>query len=360
MWRTMLMLAGLLVHGSVWLDDHPLFLFIDLVSKSFRMGVFFAISGFLAARAMVRHGTTRWLRTRLIQLGIPALFGIAILSPLVSLAAILRADPRVPTLLPFEWHHLWFLYGLLLYSGVIAVGARSLDVQRVCTKATAYLIAAPDSARVALLFVTLASALLLVSVTATIQLALPVSYAIAFSQVKLIAAYLPMFLLGAITATSTTIRDRVLAVKGAWAVLSLLVLICFATTVAQRYLPRPFAEQIEVQVRMIGATLGPPFAFVVVMRSALLITRVGPLTRSLSDASYTIYLLHFPALVFSNVLLLRSTLPPLAIYAISVTGVGIACYLFHVHVVRRVAILALLLNGRLAVARMPAGVAVST
>lgn len=356
-WRTMLMLAGLLVHGSIWLDAHPLFLLIDLVSKSFRMGVFFAISGFLASRAIIRHGTSRWLRTRLVQLGIPALFGVSVLSPLMWSITVLHADPRTPIPLLFDWYHLWFLYGLLLYSGAVAAGYRSARVRRWCATATTHLVEAPHGLRITLLAAALVSALSLGSVAAAMQSTLPAAYAAAFNQVSLIAAYLPMFLLGFATGSSASIRHRVLAVKGVGVILTLLVVACVATTAARFCLPQPFGEQIEAKVRLVGATLGPPFAFVAVMRAALLITHVGPLTRRLSDASYTIYLLHAPALSISNAALVRSSLHPIVAYAISIVAAGVICYLFHVHVVRRVAVLALLLNGRVAAGRTPIGVA---
>ncbi len=351
------MLAGLLVHGSVWLDPHPLFLLIDLISKSFRMGGFFAISGFLAARAMTRFGVKRWLRVRLIQLGTPALFGWSVLSPLMWLIAVLHAGSRAPNLLLFDWNHLWFLYGLLLYSGVVAATSRSVRVHRWCAKAAAYLIAAPHHARIALLAGALVSAVTLSSIGLAMRAMLPLAYAAAFNQFELIAAYLPMFLLGYATASSIAIRDRVLAVKGVWLVLSLLIVACVATTVAQYWLPHAVAGAIEAKVRLVGATLGPPFAFVAVMRSALSITRVGRFTRSLPDASYTIYLLHVPALSISNAVLVRSPLPQLVIFALSVVASGVACYLFHLYVVRRVGTLALLLNGRVAAPRPPGSVA---
>ncbi len=359
LWRAVLMLAGLLLHGSIWLGPHPVFGLIDIVSQSFRMGVFFAVSGFLGARALARRGPRRWLRERAVQLGVPALFGISVISPLMWLVTVAHAEAGQPAPLLFEWHHLWFLYGLLLYSGIVAAGYRSARLRRWCGSVRARLVGSDRHMRPALLLMTLASASLLAGMAATMQSVLPHVYAAAFNKAELIAAYLPMFLLGCALASSAALRDRVLAVRGVSVVLVTLLVACVVAVVSPAYLPNAWAVAINAKVRFVGATLGPPFAFVAVLRSALSITHVGAMTRRWSDASYTIYLLHVPMLSIGNALLVRTPLHPLAIYAVSVTGAGITCYLLHVHVVRRVAALALLLNGRVALPPAPLRVAVA-
>lgn len=99
-----------------------------------RMPLFFAVSGFLAAMTLARWGLARQLRSRLKRLGIPLAVGMVTIVPLVGLAMIgtshlvHRNRPGGPR--SFAWDsvfrtepmHLWFLNYLLIMS-VAAVAA---------------------------------------------------------------------------------------------------------------------------------------------------------------------------------------------------------------------------------------------
>lgn len=98
-----------------------------------RMPLFFAVSGFLAAMTLARWGVARQLRSRLKRIGIPLAVGMVTIVPLVGLVMIglshlFHGDsPRGPKPLVFENvfrtqpMHLWFLNYLLIMS-VISVG----------------------------------------------------------------------------------------------------------------------------------------------------------------------------------------------------------------------------------------------
>lgn len=98
-----------------------------------RMPLFFAVSGFLAAMTLARWGLKRQLRSRLKRIGIPLAVGMVTVVPLIGLLAIglshlyFADTPRGPK--PLIWSnvirtqpmHLWFL-SYLLFMSVLAAG----------------------------------------------------------------------------------------------------------------------------------------------------------------------------------------------------------------------------------------------
>src|SRR6478609_5812005 len=108
-----------------------------LVSHSFRMELFFLLAGFFSCGLLQRQGPGGFLRSRAIRLGVPFTVGWFILRPLVVSgwiigAASLRGDyhfwaglrdgfatlKQLPAGL-FTGTHLWFLYYLLLVTGLL-------------------------------------------------------------------------------------------------------------------------------------------------------------------------------------------------------------------------------------------------
>lgn len=111
------------------------------VSHSFRMELFFLLAGFFSHGLLQRRGAGAFLRSRALRLGVPFVAGWFLLRPLIMSgwimgAASMRGDygflagiaagfatlKTLPTGL-FTGSHLWFLYYLLLITGLV-LGAR--------------------------------------------------------------------------------------------------------------------------------------------------------------------------------------------------------------------------------------------
>src|SRR6478736_4805504 len=116
-----------------------------LVSHSFRMELFFLLAGFFSCGLLRRQGLGGFLRSRAVRLGVPFVAGWFLLRPLVVSgwimgAASLRGDydfwaglrdgfatlKQLPAGI-FTGSHLWFLYYLLLVTGLV-LGLRLLSV----------------------------------------------------------------------------------------------------------------------------------------------------------------------------------------------------------------------------------------
>ena len=83
------------------------------VNRSFLMSLFFMVSGYFMVGAYERGGPRAFLRSRLIRLGIPVLFFVAITTPL----RIFLFGERITSWTRlFDAGHLWYLEHLLLFS----------------------------------------------------------------------------------------------------------------------------------------------------------------------------------------------------------------------------------------------------
>ena len=151
--RAFALLLGVVFHASLsftpyfmgWavqdVSTSPVVADFFIVSHSFRMELFFLLAGFFAYGQIQRQGLGRFVRSRLVRLGLPFAAGWFLLRPLlvsgwIMGAASLRGDYKFwagiragfATLrqLPdglFTGSHLWFLYYLLGVTGLF-VGLR--------------------------------------------------------------------------------------------------------------------------------------------------------------------------------------------------------------------------------------------
>ncbi|HVT72592.1 MAG TPA: acyltransferase family protein [Lacunisphaera sp.] len=149
--RAFALLLGVVFHASLSFSPYfmgwavqdvatsPLVPDFILVSHSFRMELFFLLAGFFSEGLLRRQGPGGFLRSRAVRLGVPLVAGWFLLRPLlvsgwIMGAASMRGDyhfwagiragfaglRELPAGL-FTGSHLWFLYYLLLATGLLLV-----------------------------------------------------------------------------------------------------------------------------------------------------------------------------------------------------------------------------------------------
>ncbi|HEU4965372.1 MAG TPA: acyltransferase family protein [Bacilli bacterium] len=115
------------------------------VNAGFFMGLFFLISAYFVPASFAKKGTARFLKDRLIRLGIPLLFGVLILLPALMYAYYVNfrgyapigfftyyadiyfgfgdrpADWTGPSWPDVQFGHLWFIQHLLVYACLYAL-----------------------------------------------------------------------------------------------------------------------------------------------------------------------------------------------------------------------------------------------
>lgn len=344
-WRVLLMLGGFLVHGGLWQGQQPLFTVVETVSQAFRMGCFFALSGYVCGLSMRRHPRRSWLVRRLVQVGLPMLFGWVMLCPLIWLIA--RSYPAMAPPLPFDWHHLWFLAALMLY----APGGHLLDTLDRRFGMVARVAAMCDLRRSILSLLLGIAALSFVMMYGTAMLvraSAPAWLVPMLVQTRNITGYAPEYLLGLTMARSPLLT---LAIQGGWRAAVLLLAavgLGFLLLRVAGPLPDP-ARQAQMQdlFGMLAASLCPPAVFVLIFRSAVARAQLPSIVRRLCDASLTMYLLHLPLLLAVNGAAAPLGLHPYARYGLAIgVSAGLA-FALHVGLIRRVPLLALIVNGQI-------------
>lgn len=130
--RAHMMLLGLVFHGAlsyshvkegeVWTyvesASHSLFDILCSLTHLFRMPAFFLVAGFFAALIMRQRSIRYFVRDRSLRILLPLLLLAPLNDPLTQ--AIYGWSSPLSSSTPvtgqgFQWHHLWFLYFLVLF-----------------------------------------------------------------------------------------------------------------------------------------------------------------------------------------------------------------------------------------------------
>jgi len=94
----------------------------------FGLGLFFLVSGWLSAPSLERKGAGRFMRERLVRLGLPLVAYTLLVGPVLEYVSV-RSDGRSPGLWPFVSDAIWgldpgptwFLEALLVFSAALAL-----------------------------------------------------------------------------------------------------------------------------------------------------------------------------------------------------------------------------------------------
>lgn len=344
-WRAVLMLAGVFLHATMVQEiDRPLFDLIARISANFRMGAFFAVAGLLSLYAIRKHGADAWLARRLFQIGFPTAFGLFVLAPFMSVCLSWHwYGSVIPGLPALGWWHFWFLVDLLLYAPLTWWIYRADQASGLFAAIDRWVEEHRPSVTLTILGVGLVTAMLIQLIVALADLAGPFRNAV--WTLHQIVSFAPLYLFGLVLAGSPALFSRVTARTGpALTVLVLVFTLCFASRLLPGGSDGLFATPWS-PLNVISAALCPPAVTVLLLRSALRIRETPPLFRRIADASFTIYMLHFPIILLLDMLLDPLRLDPYASYALTVVLSGWLSYRAHGLIVRRSAVAALLLNG---------------
>jgi glucans biosynthesis protein C len=342
--RSALMSLGVVLHsarvyapGDPWLvadaRTAPVFAWIADGIHLFRMPAFFFIAGFFAALTLERYGARRFLRQRLPRIVLPlATVALLVNAPQVHwlVAQGLLPEPGWRAWLDGQaWVlHLWFLFNLILYFALAAAAG----------PAAARLIrrGAADGLR--------GAATLIVAATAVCLLIVPLGVLdllherlLFFGPVYGLIRYFCLFLVGFAVFADPRLREAWF--RHGWAAVPL----AFAAAVAASRLPGAvgdLTEYLAVLWRDLAAT------WVVLLLFRALASGPSAAWRYMSEASYTIYLLHHPIVIALGVALLAVPLGAGPKFALVCGGAFALSLALHHFLVLKLPIARLLLNGR--------------
>lgn len=140
--RAILMMYGIVVHSSTLGSGiSELYTAIQYSSGLVRMEAFYIISGFVSAVTLAKYGNAKTIEKRLVRIGIPLIFGLIALNPIanylvysfhntaeISFVDFLTKPMPENAKGPMVWHlHLWFLFPLLVYALLLPAFTRILS-----------------------------------------------------------------------------------------------------------------------------------------------------------------------------------------------------------------------------------------
>ena len=338
--RAILMILGVFFHaglifggGNDWRvtsEQHsPIINGISETLTMFRMEAFYLISGFFYI-LILNKGKPNFLKDRFCRAFIPMVFCGVTLNTFMNLYSTnYEFNWGLEYIIKGQWMgHLWFLGNLVVYfflsQPLCNVVARTKPINRVILLSLFFVVTP---------FVSLAC-LVITKYTYTGNILF-----ISFSKLLYYYCY---FVLGIICFQNRNIFISILSFRSCLAALLIVMSVAVLKYISAYYSVNPDVT------KAIGYFASAPLALISL---SILVSMGGKgyqWSRKISDASYTIYLLHQPLLIWLYLLLFQdSKLSVWANYLLLVFLVFIFSYLFHILVVNNNKYVKLLMNGNL-------------
>ncbi|MGI4949464.1 MAG: acyltransferase family protein [Janthinobacterium lividum] len=340
-WRAILLLGGPIVHAA-WaaelITKYSGRFVSDLVyaSSTFRMQCFFLIAGFLAAHGQAKQ--KEWLSRRILQLGVPLVFiWLVFLLPVEIVTSRFHEDGSLfQSFTPYNYHdpgHLWFLITLIAVSLLMAWVQISdiVDIDKI-NQINPYRLL--SLALIAFVLLTAASLFL------SSHIKRNAVFVLLTLSPTCVGAYIVGFSIERVPRVVETIKITKAAYFGPIAVV-------IATLVHNGLLiSNNLSTFTTYWCACFISAVATSFMCLFVMQSALRITKRFRLVAILSDASYSIYVLHFPIIMLlgTYVGFRQLTIAPVFI-TLTVLSLGFSIAA-HRLLIRRVALFAFLVNGK--------------
>ena len=317
--------------------------------QSFFLGLLFFVAGVFAYLSLARHGTTRFLRERLIRLGLPSLLYMVVIHPFMIYVLLgLPQTPDRPSLGALYANYLtstrvlsgngplWFALALLVFCVVLATWRR-LRPEAVPTDSVKP--RAPGA--VALLIF----GCVLVITTFAVRLFQPIGTNVLNFQLCFFPQYIAAFAVGVTAGRSgwleelaTSRRARIagwLGLIGGPALLATVIVLGGPPSehgsnfYAGGWHGQAFGLALWEQLAGLGLGLG----MLALLRSRF--NRDGPMARWLSERAFAVYVLHAPVLVALTPLLRPLSAGPFAHVAL-LTALGLVASYVVADLARRI------------------------
>ncbi len=341
--RALLMLLGIPYHVALiyvlnnhWAfaissDSSPGLSYLAKALHAFRMPAFFVLAGYFAMMILERKGAGPWLRGRAVKLIVPFVAAILLLNPI---SLITQPDDGVLLLRTMGDHwiaHLWFLPALLCMSAFLAL-MKSTPMLRWYQALTDWVVREPMLGVPLVLF--LATGVF--GVGSMLNSRLSDNFVLEAVLPGAVSS-MPFLLLGAAMRSNRQVMEfmsRCSWVSFVFTMLPLLFLLNTAWGAWYVNVARIFALTLTA----VG------MCRVVLTLCRLLLDRPSRSIKRIVDASFTMYLVHFPIFNLLFLLLGPADLPVWVEYPLLVLTVAFASYGVHA-LIARSAVLLFMFNG---------------
>lgn len=355
--RSVLMMLGVVTHSAMvygaptrWLiasDRYsPALEKLVLVLQSFRMPAFFIISGFLTGMMLQKYASSRFVRHRLVRLVIPLVCAATLINPWLN---ALRTDQTHPQgflaylfsadyLTDGEWSlHLWFLVNLILYS-LLAVVASPLLGRLLGGRVWGAVLRLPGWTALLALGLPLVN---MAALRVVWHLAGTGHDAILWGVLELprIAEHVAPFLVGLAMWHSDALRRAIASARfwGPGLALSCALLWWYSLSDAHQ---EPRYVEYAWQLMAWGA------AGLVLAAFKRFADRPSAIFAYLSEAAYSVYLLHMLFVVAIGTVLVAAGVPAWLGFPLLLLGGAAGSLAVHHYLIRRRPLLGLMFNGK--------------
>ena len=354
--RGVLMLLGIVLHtaqiynpNTEWLVKSPIRLqgsehIVDLIHH-FRMPAFFVISGFFCLLTLEKYGANKFIRHRALRIGVPIVFVSLTLNSIQSILITYYGfgDYALPDyFLEGDYvTHLWFLNNLLIYFTIVFVIARWVwtpAMYRLTERGISQIFRNKLSFCV---FVPLAS-LAIYAVRSAIYQSVPSDYTSLFGFVDLwtLLEYAPYFLVGMGLYASRNAVNHMIDIG--WITLVAVLLLCQLIYLSLD-LGVTWQRSLNVYVGLVSTWASVVACFKLF---AVYFSKATALGRWLSDASYSIYLVHHLLVIGFGIIFINLEMYGWHTFFFIMIVVTIVSASFHSHIVQKYRWARFAFNGR--------------
>lgn len=283
-----------------------------LGNQAWFMGAFFLIAGYFTPRSFDRKGTSAFVRSRAVRLGIPLIFYCLVLNPLAMTGWFHVSEELGPiSWETFEyWDHVrmgptWFL-ALLLSFNLVYAGRRAVGIRRVPDSVGSKV---PGPALIALF----AASLAVVEYVLRMQVAVGESWG-GFPSLAYLVQYIAFFFLGVVAARKDWVRTLPTStgVGGIGAAIVATVVL-FPLAFSGQWFSLELSEAVSLAMgdgnwqsavyAAWDATLAVGLTLGIIVSLRAMRSREHAFERLLTRSSYGTYIVHIPIVVYVAVLI---------------------------------------------------------
>lgn len=310
------------------------------VTQSFALGFFFMISGYFTPGSYSRKGPRRFLKDRLLRLGVPFLVYYFMISPLMTYLLYVKfMGKTIPVQDMFGSGPLWFVEALLIFSFVYHLfrKASKSSVKELTGKELAgEELAAPQGSTL------IKYALLLSCVNFIVRAWCPVGEGFSNLQFGYFPGYIGLFTVGVIAyrnhwfeTFSESVGLKWLKISGAGIVLFPVIMVLGGADKDAT----PFLGGLHWQSMVYSSWeafvgTGLVAGLFVIFRKRY--NHQGWLSKVLADNAYTVYIIHAPVVVFFSYAIRNIHLYPLLKFALAAVAEISLCFLISHFLIRRI------------------------
>jgi glucan biosynthesis protein C len=309
------------------------------VGQAFSMGFFFLISGYFTPGSFDRKGASAFLKGRMLRLGVPLLFYIVIIDPVISFVLALSGGftgSFIDFLVVYTRNYeglrsgpLWFLEALMIFAFVYAV------LQRL-GRGTGLKSKAPRNCAMAFF----ALALGVVSFVVRIWFPLGYNFALLNLQIPLFSQYIALFAAGVVANRNNWLMQIPNGAGRLWSRIAVGLIVLFPVLLvlgAPDGDPTRLAGGLHWQAFTLATWEQLTCVSIIVALSLLFREKYnsqGMLAKTMSESAYTAYIVHAPVIIILA-LALREIQLPLLLKWVFVSGLAVPlCFTFSYYLRR--------------------------